>query len=105
MRLLSGNTGAGIVSTLQMVPALQSSGGVSNVQENQICFFADFSTFVKTGNFSKTDFHFWRNSKGDPCLCDWLSTLLKRKFKALQKKVAKYSKKHFVQNQQRKQVP
>lgn len=35
MRLFSGNIGAGIVSTLQMVSALQSSGGVSSVQENQ----------------------------------------------------------------------
>lgn len=54
MRLFSGNIGAGIVSTLQMAPALQSSGGVKSVQEK--CIFADFSTFYQVKHFSKTDF-------------------------------------------------
>lgn len=61
MRWFSGNIVAGIVSTLEMVPALQSSEGVKSVQEKQTCFFADFLTFVSTKNFSKTDFHFWRS--------------------------------------------
>lgn len=68
MRLFSDNIGAGIIHTLQMVPALQRPGGVKSVQEKQTCFFADFSTFVSTKNFSKTGFHFWRNSNGNPCL-------------------------------------
>lgn len=54
MRLFSGNIGAGIVSTLQMAPALQSSGGVKSVQEKYI--FADFSTFVSSKTFLKDRF-------------------------------------------------
>lgn len=66
MRLFSGIIGAGIVSTLQMVPALQSSGGVKVCRKSASLQISQLLYQLK--NFSKTDFHFWRNSKSDPCL-------------------------------------